>query len=304
MMNGESDFPITDCSQEGREAYLEENRAMIELILYEALEIFGEDDISRVFSTQEKAVESIINMFLRSDFDCSYLEKADLSVFSQLNFWVKYKTKGNYSVNKTSLKSDFERETCQEDDSTDSVLDTLAKSLNEFNNRVAADLIGFWLLANKKLLDALSAETETETEIDFSAIYDLDSDISNPKKTRYKADACFRFCYHYLSVSNFLCDPYKELYEKKFLTKGDNKPQYIYRFMNIESHDVKHRIRKYIEKIIDFHVENKSSYSDFDRRLLKPIAKKTLLSHYDFDESSEELYSNKIKSLSKMSELA
>jgi hypothetical protein len=300
MMNTDLKLPITDRSVSGRKSYLDKNRIAIELTLYEALEVFSEKDISRVFSSQEDAIKKIVDMFVEPHFNCSYFDKADLTIFSQLHFWMKYKTKGKYSASRVSLKGSLVKEACQENDNTTTIINDLAKSLNEFNNKVAADLIKYWLLANVKLLDALSADIEVST----LNISDLEIDTSNTTKTRYKADACFRFCYHYLSVSNVLCDSYKELYEKKFLTKGDNKPQYIYRFMNIESHDVKHRIRKYIEKIIDFHVENKSSYSDFDRRLLKPIAKKTLLSHYDFDESSEELYSNKIKSLSKMSELA
>lgn len=300
MMISESNLPITDWSLDGREAYLEKNRVMIELILYEALEIFGEDDTSRVFSTQQKAIENIISMFLRPDFDCSYFENADLSIFSQLNFWVKYKTKGNYSAKKASLKDDCEVEGYQEDGSTNNIIDSLAKSLNQFNNKVASDLIGFWLLANKKLLDGLSADIE----IDYSSIDDLDEDMSDAKITRYKADACFRFCYCYLSLSTKISDPHKDLYEKKFLTKGSNKPQYVYKFMNIEPQDVKHRIRKYIEKIIDFHIENRSDYSKLDLILLKSIAKKTLLSHYKFDKTATKLYSSKINSLSKRVEVA
>ncbi len=55
-------LPITDWSVEGRKEYLEQNRPCIELVLYEALEVFDERKVSLMFGSQDNAIDRIIGM--------------------------------------------------------------------------------------------------------------------------------------------------------------------------------------------------------------------------------------------------
>lgn len=297
-MTGIDLFPITDWTLSGREEYISVNRAMIVLVIERAAETLADDTISRVFGSVEKVADEVIKRFLVPDLTSSKLQKHDIRLFGELNFWIKHKTASRASSNTyvtvSSESADLESivDNYDQDYCAESRLDTIRVSLEKFNYLVAPDVIGYWMMANKKLLDSfLSSEDQA-----------IKHQGSEAKKTKYKADASFRFCYHFLRLSTKLPEEQaKAAFESKYLVKGPNKPQYV--SDNKESHITKHNVRSFIKKVILFYEAHYNDYDEFVHCLIKPMTKKSLLDQYEFDKESIAEYGIKLKSLPKTKEV-
>lgn len=292
-------LPITDWSHEGRQEYVDRNRQVIELVIEQALEEFDEKIISLAFHTQDKAVINIINLFLTKHFCSDRLHTKmpkDITLFSQLRFWIKFKTAGKIYIGDRTYKQGQANHIIepipQEKDDIDLLTKELASNLNKLNQKVAADLIGYWLLANKKLLGELSSSEG------ISSPSEIENDVSGTQKTRYKADASFRYLYLFFNIKEHLNTV--DLYENKYLVKGDNRPQYVARYK--ESHHDKHQVRQIIKRIINRFNE---IYVDTDdknfliRALFKSIAKNAVLDVYEINKNdpSHSDYVQKLKNL-------
>jgi len=293
---------IEDGSQEGRKNYIETNRHIVELVIAEALEIFpNEEAISKVFRGQEQAIKKIIEMFLSPHFSLDSVMYKGIKLFSQLPFWINYKTRGKFNTspnNNIKPNSMKYKETPSESNTLH--YNELTQTLIKLSPCVAADVIGYWLKANKKLLNEL-ALNQTLTHL--SVFSGIETYVSKPQETRYKADAAFRFLFLYLGVGKR--QGIADCYEKKYLTRGENKPQYV--SLARESHHDKHLVRVTIKKIIDEFSEIHKQSENLDIitfSLLKVIAKKSILDVYEFnsnnsDEKVIEEYIHKLKSFNK-----
>ncbi|TWX68540.1 hypothetical protein ESZ36_08580 [Colwellia demingiae] len=294
-------LPIEDWSQEGREKYIKKNRISVELTLAQSLEYFKEDVITDAFGSQEKAVVKIIELFVSSRFSLEKVMYKDLKLFTQLKFWVNFKTAGNVTTSSKIVSSEACKHNQEKVMNTDLLcLEKMSNVLPKFNQRVAADVITYWLKANKKLLNELASKEA----IDWMSVFsEIENSVSNTQETRYKVDAAFRFLFLYLGV-----DKQKDIaifYEKKYLTKGNNKPQYV--SMDRETHKNKHLVRLTIKKIIDSFSQIHKTSDDSDiltLSLLKVIAKKAVLDVYEVnsnnpDKNVIEEYSRKLKSFNK-----
>ncbi|AWB57857.1 hypothetical protein [Colwellia sp. Arc7-D] len=295
----DNDLPITDWTYDGRLEYVNKNRLVIELVIEQALENFDEQTISLTFQTQGKAVIKIIDLFNGVHFNVESLPNGipkDITLFSQLAFWVKYKSAGMiYTGNRTNKQTSPEQipePIVIKKNHIDLQLEKLAINLNKLNQKVAADLIGYWLSANKKLLNELSFIEESPCELE------IDNDVSDTQKTRYKADASFRFLYLFFNIREHLSTV--ELYENKYLVKGSNRPQYVARYK--ESHHTKTQIRQTIKSIIDKFNEIYVETEDKDfiiRALFKSISKSAVLDVYEINKNdpSHSDYVQKLKQL-------
>lgn len=291
-------IPITDWSLSGRKEYVSENRTNIELVIERGVETLADDVVSKVFGSIEKIPDEIIKRFLVPELDSSIVPSHDLHLFSEINFWIKHKTGGRASsrsyraesLDQTGLslaEGNHEQGACAE-----TRLNQIIKSLETFNSLVAPDVIGYWMMANKKLLDSfLSSEDHA-----------IEHRGSEAKKTKYKADASFRFCYHFLKLNEKLSGEHNRLaFESKYLVKGPNKPQYV--SGNEESHALKHNVRIFIKKVILFYEAHCIDYDELVHCLIKPMTKKSLLDQYEFDKESIDEYGIKLKSLLKTKEV-
>jgi len=285
-------MPITDWSLAGRQDYVENHRIKIELVIGMAFEKLSEDVVSRIFKSVDEGVATVIRRFLVLELDPLKVPACDISLFSQLNFWIKHKTGGRASskshITKSHDQADWslaegkhEQGVCAEN-----LLNQIIMSLESFNFLVAPDVIGYWMIANKKLLDSFLSSADKAFE----------HQGSEAKKTKYKADASFRFCYHFLRLSDKLSEEYsKAAFESKYLVKGPNKPQYV--SGNEESHISKHQVRSFIKKVIQFYEEHYNDYDELTHCLIKPMTKKSLLDQYEFDKESITEFGKKLKSL-------
>tara|TARA_R110002012_G_scaffold223885_2_gene395906 strand:+ start:9332 stop:10258 length:927 start_codon:yes stop_codon:yes gene_type:complete len=290
-------LPIENWSQEGREEYIEKNRVVVELAIQEALEVFKADIVSKAFGSQEKAVTKIIELFVSPQFSLECVSCKNIDLFTQLKFWVKYKTAGNVVTNAKIITN----ETCNKQNevraTNELCLDKISESMELFNKCVAPDVIKYWMKANKKLLNELAINENIDLA---SNAYDIENSVSNTQETRYKVDAAFRYLFLYLGIGKKLDTANK--YVNKYLTKGDNKPQYV--SLERETHHDKHLVRLCIIKIIDkfYDIHKKSDVSDvLTYSLLKVIAKKAVLDVYEINSNNPdkkiiEEYTDKLKS--------
>ncbi|MCQ8848216.1 hypothetical protein NQT74_06465 [Alteromonas stellipolaris] len=289
-------LPITDWSEVGRREYVDINRQAIELIIEQALEDFDEINISITFGNQTNAVVNIIDLFLLSHFSVEKLPTAipkDITLFSQLSFWIKYKTAGKVSgSSKQSVVEPNNEQSMHIEAGMDSQVQKLARNLRKLNHHIAPDLIGYWLDANKKLLKELSGTG------DFPRDFEIENDVSDPQKSRYKADASFRYLYFFLNIVEHIDNV--ELYEKKYFVKGLNRPQYV--AAQSETHHAKYQVRLTIKQIINrFHAiyAETPDHDVLTRALFKGIAKKALLDVYEINKNEPNYadFTQKLKQL-------
>ncbi|GAB2640182.1 hypothetical protein [Vibrio panuliri] len=268
-------FPITDWSVEGRKQYLEQHRPCIELVLYEALEVFDERKVSLTFGSQANAVVRIIDMFLSDGFENEKLPNGiprDIKLFSQIDYWCKLKS-GVVFARLQQLGHD---EVDIVDNQTDrgtfvTDLDQLSKCLGIYSQLVAANMVYFWFQANKKLLDELG-QVEPPIESKFEGCIDKST-------TRYKVDSSFRYLCVYLDIESKI--PGFRLYKSKYLTKGENKPQYTAKKNERESHNTTSEVRSVVTKIIDYFCRVHSDEpSSLCLALFKSVGNTTLLDQY------------------------
>lgn len=147
-----------------------------------------------------------------------------------------------------------------------------------------ADLVGFWLEANKKLRKYVGDPLGGSAE-------DTCRNTSNSQRTRYKADACFRFNYLHLKLGNIpeIRDQSVRVdYESKYFQRGNNSPQYVYRGTEPESHQTKHEIRTFIMRLIEQLSSMNEDLDSIERILLMPTLKRALLDVYEFDARMKE----------------
>ena len=298
------DLPITDASQEGRKSYIEKNRVVVELVIRQAFDDLHEEIISKVFGSEDKAVSTIIQLFISPIFSLEKVKHKhkNINLFTQLKFWVKYKTAGNVSTY-SRVKAD---ENCSLLDKIKSPeelylpLDEISESMELFNKCVAPDVINYWFKANKKLLDELSINASNDLK---PVLFEIENSVSPPQETRYKVDAAFRYLFLYLEINKRIDTANN--YAKKYLTKGKNKPQYV--SVDSETHEDKHHVRLSIIKIIDkfCEIHKNSEPSDvLTYSLLKAISKKSVLDVYEFnpnntDKKEIDEYAYKLKSFKK-----
>ncbi|MDO6505542.1 hypothetical protein Q4506_00640 [Colwellia sp. 4_MG-2023] len=298
------DLPISDASQEGRKNYIESNRFAVEYVIAEALEVFQKEDvISKVFRSQDKAIEKIIEMFLSPHFSLNSTPYKDIRLFSQLNFWVNYKTRGRFNVSSSNrVESNSMKEHVKPENEVASYYKEITKILPEFNRRVAADVIKYWFKANKKLLNELLPSESTGMSTN---IFEVENKVSDSQDSRYKVDAAFRYLFLYFGIDKQI--ETAGHYERKYLTKGENKPQYVSGIR--ETHQDKHHVRLSIKNIIDqfFEIHKKSDNSDIlSHSLLKVIGRKAVLDVYEINSKSGDKdvvneYNYKLSSLKKRS---
>lgn len=292
-------LPIKNWSQSGRTEYIKKNRELVELVIQRALDELGEDNISKIFGTQDAAINKIIELFVGPLFS---LQKAiknnpqlptNIELFSQLNFWIKYKTAGRgptKSILRAGLDIDYKDNYYIDEDVC---LEKIASTLELFNKRVAPDIVGYWLKANRKLLN----ELPNEVNVFLEQYSDIENEVSKSQETRYRVDAAFRYLYVFLGINSK--SDIKIPYECKYLIRGKNKPQYV--SGDSETHQFKHQVRLDILKIIDeFCMAHKTcDRSDVIKlSLLRGIAKKAVLDVYEINEEKRvEEYRNKLNSL-------
>jgi len=294
--------PIEDWSQEGRENYIEENRDVVELVIQQALESFDEVIISKAFVSQKKAVTKIIELFVSPQFSLERVTDKNIILFTQLKFWVTYKTASNVSTHSQVITDD----SCNLQKNNKSTeesclhLNKISETMELFNKCVAPDVIKYWMKANKKLLNELAFNESNSLESGFSVIV---NGVSSTQETRYKVDAAFRYLFLYLGIGKQLDSANR--YVDKYLTKGENKPQYV--SGGSETHKDKHLVRLIIIKIIDkfSKIHKHSDVSDvLTLSLLKNISKKSVLDVYGFnlnntDKKVFEEYADKLTSFKK-----
>ena len=293
---------ITDWSLEGRQRYIKKNRDTVKLVIEYALEEFsGEAAISKAFRSQELASEGIIKRFLVPELDPKKVPSDNIILFSNIEFWIKHKTQGRASTKSYTLTETEHIDECDISSELEQHRVLLAKNLLDFNKAVDPDLTGFWMQANKKLIDNLALSAPLNSIFGHSEF-----DGSPTKFTRYKADACFRFLYVHLKFKNLLSDDSSSgLYERKYFTRGSNKPQYTYD--GYEGHVEKDKIRRFIMRIIDLFLEHHPNSSILDQCLFRTMAKKTLIEHYEINGQPRQIYKDKIyklRSLQSSEELA
>ncbi|MGF1768627.1 hypothetical protein L4D06_14760 [Enterovibrio makurazakiensis] len=271
----EGSLPITDWSVEGRRKYLEQNRIVVELILYESLEVFDERRVSLAFKSQDNAKDQIISLFSSDRFKLGELPIGiphDINLFSQINFWCKLKTGKPFSGVQRLVDEEIELIDAQSEVGTfEADLNKLSHCLAIYSDLVAANMIYFWLQANKKLLDELG-----------NVVHPLKHDKSvcvAKSPTRYKVDSSFRYLCVFLNIESHIPDFH--LYKSKYLTKGENKPQYTAKKNERESHHTTSEIRSVVTKIIDyFYRIHGDEPSLLCMALFKSIGSKTLLDQY------------------------
>ncbi|PKF77549.1 hypothetical protein CW749_20890 [Vibrio sp. vnigr-6D03] len=271
---------INDWSVEGRKQYLEEHRITIEVILSNALEEFYGPKLSSVFGCQDKAKDKILDMFVSERLDKKELLKrsipCNLGLFNQIDFWCKYKTGISVkSIQQISLDSNLLGHDGLTGNDIEHDIEKLSRCLTLFSHSVAPDIVGYWFLANKKLLDELIGFIN----VDPNVAQELKG--SPAKWSKYKADASFRYLCLYLNVDSKVSDFDK--YKRKYLTRGKNEPQYV--ADGTESHLEKFEVRKSVAKIIDyFHRVNSDAPPVLCQKLLKSAAKKSLLAQYEIND--------------------
>jgi hypothetical protein len=275
-----NNLPISDWSEIGRQNYINENRYVVELIISRACEDFDEVELSKYLRSQDDAIESIIQLFQSSKFNHEKLPPdipENINLFSQLNFWIKFKTgRSSGSIKNQSLSSSeyVEKATESTGKFISDEIEVLAGNTAKLSKLVASDIITYWLMANKKLLDELSPENSSVTEIL----------ASPPQKTRYKADAAFRYLCLFCGIDKHFTE-----YGRKYLTKGSNVPQYVSE--GSETHQSKHQVRQSIKKIVQKFYEINSQIDDdayLIRALLKGIAKNAVLDVYEINKSDSD----------------
>ncbi|MEZ9397161.1 hypothetical protein AB4393_11035 [Vibrio splendidus] len=270
-------LPITDWSVEGRKEYLEQNRPCIELVLYESLERFDGPKLSSVFGSQDNAIDKILGMFLSEGLDQKVVLKSgipcDLRLFSQLDYWCKFKTgKSIKGAKQIVVEETYIRGYGANENDFEHDVEKLSNYLPLYSRSVAPDMVGFWFLANKKLLDELNDIFYVD------AIDGQDLAGSPAKLSKYKADASFRFLCLYLRVDSKVSNFHQ--YQRKYLIRGKNKPQYVAN--GTESHIEKFEVRKSVAQVIDyFHRVNNDGVSALCHKLLKSAGRKSLLDQYE-----------------------
>lgn len=285
-------FPITDWSVEGRKEYLELNRPCIELVLYEALEVFDERKVSLTFGSQDNARDRIIGMFISDSFNHENLPSGipyDIKLFSQIDFWCKLKSGKTFSGLQQLLDEEVDIADSQSEVGTFEIdLHKISYCLAIYSGLVAANMIYFWLQANKKLLDELG-------NIGTPIVDDKSIKVAE-SPSKYKVDSSFRYLCVFLDVESQI--PGFHLYKSKYLTKGENKPQYTAKKTEKESHLTTSEIRLVVTKIIDYfyrvYCEEPSLLCQV---LLKSVGGKSLLDQYkikskdypNFDELRDKL---------------
>ncbi len=279
------DLTPDDWTLEGRNKFVEEHRDRIVLIIEHAAESLDDEKVSKVFGAMEKVPEAVINRFLVPELDSSKLPCADINVFSQLDFWIKHKTGGRTgAAGQSCFPSPDIDELEGSVDLAINPIEKIATTLKQLNSKVDADLVGFWLEANKKLKQYAVDQFWDSAEDTFR-------NTSNAQRTRYKADACFRFNYLHLELGNIpeVRDHSARVnYESKYFQKGNNSPQYVYRGVEPESHQTKHEIRTFIMRLIEQLYSMNEDFDAIERKLLIPTLKKALLDVYEFDAGMRE----------------
>ncbi|TWD71374.1 MULTISPECIES: hypothetical protein [Vibrio] len=268
-------FPITDWSVEGRKQYLEQHRPCIELVLYEALEVFDERKVSLTFGSQANAVARIIDMFLSDGFENEKLPNGiprDIKLFSQIDYWCKLKSGKTFSGLQQLIDEEVDIADSQDEVGTFEIdLHKISYCLAIYSGMVAANMVYFWFQANKKLLDELG-QVEPPIESEFEGCIDKST-------TRYKVDSSFRYLCVYLDIESKI--PGFHLYKSKYLTKGENKPQYTAKKNERESHHTTSEVRSVVTKIIDYFCRVHSDEpSSLCIALFKSVGNTTLLDQY------------------------
>ncbi|CAH6870461.1 conserved hypothetical protein [Vibrio chagasii] len=285
-------LPITDWSVEGRKEYFEQNRPCIELVLYEALEVFDERKVSLTFGSQDNAIDRIIGMFMSDSFNHENLPSGipnDIKLFSQIDFWCKLKSGKTFSGLQQLIDEEVDIADSQTEVGTFEIdLHKISYCLAIYSGMVAANMIYFWLQANKKLLDELG-------NIGTPIVDDKSIKVAvSPSK--YKVDSSFRYLCVFLDVEPQI--PGFHLYKSKYLTKGENKPQYTAKKTEKESHLTTSEVRAVVTKTIDyFYRVYCEEPSPLCQVLLKSVAGKSLLDQYkikskdypNFDELRDKL---------------
>lgn len=290
-------LPITDISKEGRQMYVDQYRLNIEITLLQSMDCL-EDDFSindqflNTFGSHDSAVDKIINLFLADSFNLEKAPVRDLSLFSMPCYWLKYKTGGrlNSSISSSCVnEKNIEIET--NSNPIDDHIEYLAEGLSEFNKCVTSDMVGYWLMANKKLLN------ESGVLNQFNLCYeDVEQKGSEGKKTRYKADACFRYLYLFLNIRPKLIDNgYIDAYEKKYFVRGKNIPQYT--SDQSEDHTKKKNVREVIRQIIIKIQEVDRECTVLQACLIRTMARKSLVDLYEFEPLYKREFGDKLKSL-------
>ncbi|MCJ8350450.1 hypothetical protein [Moritella sp.] len=290
-------LPIIDISKDGRQKYVEQYRRQIELVLLEAMDRLEEsfsknDQFIKVFGSHDSATDKIINLFLADSFDLEKAHAKNLSLFTQLDYWLEYKTGGRLGSNKMTCNDLSQiNETEITTNQPDNHIENLAKGLSQLSLCVAPDLVGYWLMANKKLLDEIG--TLEQFYLDHKEIENMGSD---GKKTRYKADACFRYLYLFLNIRPKLFDNgYIDAYEAKYFVRGNNIPQYT--SIQTEDHIKKMHVRKVIRQIIDRFEAIHSDSDTLQACLIRTMARKSLVDLYEFEPLHKREYGEKLKGL-------
>lgn len=297
-----NNLPIENWSQEGRENYIAQNRDVVELVIQQALESFDEMIISKAFGSQGKAVTKIIELFVSPQFSLERVTDKNILLFTQLKFWARYKSAGNVSTH-SRVKTDGNCSLVDNIENNEGLclpLDKISETMEFFNACVAPDVIKYWFKANKKLLDELAINENNDLK---PVLSEIENSVSSPQETRYKADAAFRYLFLYLGIKKHLDTA--DNYIKKYLTKGENKPQYV--SVGIEPHEDKHHVRLSVIKIIDkfCDIHKGTDVSDvLTLSLLKNIGKKAVLDVYEInsnnlDNKVIEEYNNKLTSFKK-----
>lgn len=131
------DIPvITDWSISGRRKYLEENQVNVDLVIKTALEELEDSSVSKVFGSIDKAVEDIKKRFLDEYLDAAKCPSRDLNLFSNINFWIQYKTRGNFSAKSRSIGLMPGEVVAPDEGSLECVIERISTTLKEFNKRL------------------------------------------------------------------------------------------------------------------------------------------------------------------------
>lgn len=285
-------LPITDWSVEGRKEYFKLNRPCIELVLFEALEIFDERKVSLTFGSQDNAKDCIIDMFISDRFsyeNLPYGTPLNIQLFSQVNFWCKFKSGRTFSGLNQLLDEEVDIADSQTEVGAFEIdLHKISYCLAIYSELVAANMIYFWLQANKKLLDELG-------NVGLPFVGEKPVKVAE-SSSRYKVDSSFRYLCVFLDVESKIPGFY--LYKSKYLTKGENKPQYTAKKTDKESHLTTSEVRFVVTKIIDyFYRVYCDEPSPLCQILLKSVGGKSLLDQYkiksknypNFDEIRDKL---------------
>lgn len=273
---------IKDWSLEGRQKFVKKHEQQIRLIISNVAEELSENTVSKVFRSIEEIPNEVIKRFLVQHLDPVKLPCQDIKIFTHLVFWISHKTGGRVKAQNSSFTG--KRSTDNLEGGSFNGIDFIEKcahTLSNLNSKVDPDLIGFWLEANKQLREVVCDEPcGLENKIL--------AQVSDSQKTRYKADACFRFVYlHFKLGNNINISPQVALtdYESKYFQKGTNTPQYVHKGTEPESHQTKHEVRKLIAQLIELLAGMGSDLEKLEHALIKPAFKKALLDIYELDSS-------------------